>query len=135
MQRESSPSRRVYLLLIVAALGVSTAVAAQAPAPTRSDKDGVFPAAQARRGGALFEEKCTNCHALRIWGQEWPGKSVFEVYDMIRNFMPEDNPGSLSPQQTRDVVAYILQANKIPAGKKELPAVDDELKDLRLELP
>lgn len=113
----------------------ATAFAAQAPAPVRSVADGVFTAAQAARGGALYEQKCTTCHAARMWGADWPEKSVWDVYDTIRNFMPEDNPGSLSAQQTRDIVAYILRTNKLPAGKVELPAADDDLKQIRLAGP
>jgi S-disulfanyl-L-cysteine oxidoreductase SoxD len=119
----------------VCALFATVAAGAQATGTTRSAKDGVFTATQATRGGALYEQKCTTCHAARMWGQDWPEKSLFDVYDIIRNYMPEDAPGSLTPQQTRDIVAYILKTNKLPAGKMELSAVDDDLKKIRLALP
>lgn len=110
-----------------------SAVAAQAP--PRSVKDGVYSAAQATRGRALYEEKCTGCHANKMWGQDWPEKSVFDVYDVVKNFMPEDNPGSLSAAQTRDILAYILQNNKLPAGKVELPEAEADLKQIALATP
>jgi mono/diheme cytochrome c family protein len=109
------------------------AVAAQAPA--RSVKDGVYTTAQATRGRALYDEKCADCHANRMWGQDWPEKSVFDVYDVVKNFMPEDNPGSLSAAQTRDILAYILQNNKLPAGKVELPEAEADLKQIALATP
>ena len=34
--------------------------------------------------------------------------------------MPQDNAASLTRQQYVDIVAYILQANKFPAGTGEL---------------
>ena len=34
--------------------------------------------------------------------------------------MPSDRPSSLSGQTYRDIVAFILQANKFPPGGKEL---------------
>ena len=34
--------------------------------------------------------------------------------------MPFDSPGSLTPEQYADVIAYMLSANKYPAGDKEL---------------
>ena len=108
---------------------------AAAQAPERSVKDGVFTAAQASRGRALYEQKCENCHANRMWGQDWPEKSVFDVYDIVKNFMPEDDPGSLTAPQTRDIVAYILQNNKLPAGKSELPEAEADLKTIRLAQP
>jgi mono/diheme cytochrome c family protein len=110
-----------------------TTVAAQPP--LRSVKDGVYTPAQAMRGRALYEEKCSGCHANRMWGQDWPEKTVFDVYDVVKNFMPEDNPGSLTAAQTRDVVAYILQNNKLPVGKTELPEAETDLKQIKLAQP
>jgi|SRR6478609_5696894 len=106
-----------------------------AQSPARSVKDGVYTTAQATRGRAVYDEKCVTCHASRMWGQDWPEKSVFEVYDVVKNFMPEDAPGSLSAAQTRDVVAYILQNNKLPAGKVELPEAEADLKQIKLATP
>jgi mono/diheme cytochrome c family protein len=108
---------------------------ATAQAPIRSVKDGVYTAAQAMRGRALYDEKCSSCHANRMWGADWPEKSVFDVYDVVKNFMPEDNPGSLTAAQTRDVVAYILQSNRLPAGQLELPEAEPALKQIRLGQP
>jgi len=34
--------------------------------------------------------------------------------------MPQDRPGSLTPQQYIDVLAYILQLNGIQPGSQEL---------------
>ena len=120
--------------LTAALFGLTFSVAA-AQTPSRSVKDGVYTAAQATRGRALYEEKCVSCHANRMWGQDWPEKSVFDVYGIVKNFMPEDNPGSLSATQTRDVIAYILQNNKLPAGKVDLPAAVTDLKQIKLALP
>ena len=128
----SRPAR--WAGLAAALFGCAASVVA-AQAPSRSVKDGVYTAAQATRGRALYEEKCVSCHTNRMWGQDWPEKSLFDVYDIVKNFMPEDNPGSLTAAQTRDVVAYILQNNKLPAGKTELPEADADLKQIRLSLP
>jgi quinoprotein glucose dehydrogenase len=111
---------------------MSIGVSAQA---TRSVKDGVYTAAQAARGRGLYEQKCENCHASRMWGQDWPEKTVFDVYDLVKNFMPEDDPGSLSSAETRDIVAYILQSNRLPNGTTELPEADAELKQITLAQP
>jgi S-disulfanyl-L-cysteine oxidoreductase SoxD len=128
----SQPARWAGL---ATALFVAALSAAAAQTPTRSVKDGVYTSAQATRGRALYEEKCESCHANRMWGQDWPEKTVFDVYDIVRNFMPEDNPGSLSAGQTRDIVAYILQNNKLPVGKTELPETEADLKTIKLALP
>jgi mono/diheme cytochrome c family protein len=98
-------------------------------------RDGVYTGEQAERGGAVYEQKCTGCHAARMWGGDWTEKSVWDVYDTIANYMPQDDPGSLSPEQSRDVVAYILKTNDLPAGMAELPESLDELKQIRLARP
>ena len=36
--------------------------------------------------------------------------------------MPQDNPGGLSPQETADIIAYVLQVNKAPSGGGDLPS-------------
>jgi len=120
---------------LAGAVVVFVVAGAAAQAPARSVKDGVYTAAQATRGRALYDEKCVNCHANRMWGQDWPEKSVFDIYDVVKNFMPEDSPGSLSAAQTRDVLAYILQNNKLPAGKVELPEAEADLKQIKLATP
>ena len=36
--------------------------------------------------------------------------------------MPADKPGSMSDESYRDIVAYLLDQNKFPAGTSELAA-------------
>lgn len=116
-------------------LAFGAVVLAQTTSPARSVRDGVYSSAQADRGGAVYEEKCTSCHASRMWGSDWTTRSLWDIYDTVSNYMPQDNPGSLGPQQSRDVIAYILKTNKLPAGRAELPAADDDLRQIRVELP
>jgi len=47
--------------------------------------------------------------------------------------MPNDDPGSLSRQQSADYLAYILLANRFPAGKSELAIDIEMLKQIRFE--
>ena len=110
----------------LAASGLTWALAvasidAQAP---KTVNDGVYSSAQAGRGQALFQSICTTCHAPdRFTGAEfvsaWSGKPVVELFKAVQT-MPEDNPGSLNPQQYSDVIAYFLQLNKYPSGADEL---------------
>ena len=113
-------ARLVTLGIVACAVLFGASAAAQSSA-TRSVKEGVYSAKQAERGGSLYGEKCTSCHAARMWGSDWTERSVWDIYDTINSFMPQDSPGSLSPQETRDIVAYILKTNKIPSGASELP--------------
>ena len=47
--------------------------------------------------------------------------------------MPADAPGSMTPQQTVDVTAYVLKLNKFPAGQTELPTDVVALKKIMIE--
>ncbi len=49
--------------------------------------------------------------------------------------MPATAPGSLSPEQTADVIAYLLSVGKYPAGAADLPAKAEALKTITLDAP
>ena len=120
------------------ALVWAVAVAAiGAQAPSRTVNDGVYSAGQASRGQALFQSICTTCHAPdRFTGQEfvsgWTGKPLAELFKALQT-MPEDNPGSLNPQQYADVMAYFLQLNKFPTGSEDLKGELDVLAKIGVE--
>jgi hypothetical protein len=46
--------------------------------------------------------------------------------------MPNTNPGRLSRQVYADIVAYLLEANELPAGDSPLASDDDSLKLIRM---
>ena len=47
--------------------------------------------------------------------------------------MPRDNPGGLNARAYVDVIAYILQSNKIPSGMRELSLNPDALGQIVIE--
>jgi hypothetical protein len=47
--------------------------------------------------------------------------------------MPTDAPGSLSLQDTADLIARVLQLNDVPAGEKELPTDVNALNQIKIE--
>lgn len=112
------------------------AQASQAPAQTaytRSVRDGVYTEAQAERGSPIFNTRCIVCHEARFWRDYWVKDSLGSLFDKIQLTMPEDAPGTLAPQEYRDVLAYILMVNKLPAGAAELPETVAELKQIKME--
>ena len=96
--------------------------------------DGVYTAAQAARGKAIFEMRCALCHGDMLEGMAgpplagdvflgaWDKQPISDLVDKIHATMPADAPGTLEPPQVADLVALILQANKFPAGRVELGA-------------
>jgi mono/diheme cytochrome c family protein len=104
----------------------------------KSVNDGIYSAAQADRGAAVFKTTCTACHEeSRFTGDEflngWTGKPLHELFHHMSTTMPEDNPGSLKPQQYADVVAYFLKLNGYPAGTAELPSAAEGLKAIKFD--
>ena len=102
---------------------------------TSSVLDGVFTAAQARRGRRVYTQNCESCHGPELKGGEmapsiagsdfivfWTELPVGSLFERIRVSMPEDGPGRLTDEEYTDVVAYLLDANDYPAGDQELPA-------------
>jgi mono/diheme cytochrome c family protein len=109
----------------------------------------LYSAAQAKRGADLYQAKqCALCHGAKLDGggaapalsgdnfvSVYSGQPLSGLYDKVQGQMPPMNPGSLSPAETSDLLAYILSANKYPAGDTELPADRDKLKAIQLPKP
>ena len=126
-------------LVCVSLSGLATATGEGATAglqeTTSTVLDGVFTAAQARRGRRVYTQNCESCHGPELKGGEmapgiagsdfivfWTELPVGDFFERIKVSMPEDAPGRLSDEEYTDVVAYILDANDYPAGETELPA-------------
>jgi S-disulfanyl-L-cysteine oxidoreductase SoxD len=119
---------------------------AQAPADSRSVWDGVYTEEQAKRGEPLYHKECSSCHGDMLTGGEsapaltggafqanWNGLTLGDLFDRIRKTMPLSAPGRLTRQQDADVMAFMLSANKFPAGKTELYRQSEMLKEIRFE--
>jgi S-disulfanyl-L-cysteine oxidoreductase SoxD len=123
--------RKIPSAFFVSSVAFSfVAVSAQAPATIW---DAVYTAEQARRGAALYQTHCSACHGEGLQGLEsapalagdtfnstWEGVTLSDLADRVRTTMPMTAPGTLSRQQTVDVVAFILEAGKFPAGTTPL---------------
>jgi len=115
-------------------------IALGAQAPTTSVKAGVYTAAQADRGQALYRSKCASCHAPNRFTDDFfytsfAGKPLWEMFDVISDSMPEDNPGSMKKEEYADVIAYLLKLNNLPTGSTELPIDKDALSAILMEKP
>ena len=131
--------------LFAAVTALSLSMSAQA---ARSTTDAVYSADQAKRGQVVYNEQCSFCHGDDLKGSDvipgltgeafnnvYKDKPVAELYTKINSSMPATSPGSLTPQQTADVIAYMFSVYKLPAGAADLPATPDELKTITLVVP
>lgn len=106
----------------------------------KSTLSGVFTEAQALRGEASYKTNCVSCHTAKEYTGDafkvaWVSRSAFDLFDVIRTQMPEDNPGILPRQDYLDIVAYLFQLNNFPPGAAELPTDDELLKKVRIDAP
>ncbi len=103
--------------------------------------DGIYSAAQANRGQALFVQHCAVCHGDKLQGidmapalvgdefvNNWNRLRFATLMDRVQMSMPKSAPASLPLVVYADVFAFILSKNGYPAGPNELSS---KLSDLR----
>jgi len=94
--------------------------------------DGIYTDAQAMRGQSLYQKRCSACHGANLAGRtgppltgddflsNWDTHPLLELANKILKTMPKDDTDRLTPQESADLVAYILQSSKFPSGRVEL---------------
>jgi quinoprotein glucose dehydrogenase len=116
------------ILVSMAGLAAALATAsAQAPA---SVLDGVYTKEQAERGHAAYETHCVQCHeglendgpdlTNKAFLDRWREDTLAPLFTFMKNTMPGTAPGSLDDRVYADVIAFMLEAQELPAGKTEL---------------
>jgi mono/diheme cytochrome c family protein len=98
----------------------------------RTVRDGVFTDAQAARGQAIYQKQCASCHGDKLQGLQgpplvaesflshWHTQPLSDLESKIRNTMPAGATGTLTRQQSVDLVAFLLKTGGFPASKTEL---------------
>ena len=124
------PCQIAFVIELIVFLGISSL--SKAAAQERTVWDGVYTTAQSDRGRAAYRMSCASCHGESLAGDVapalsgpfwsiWEGRTVAELFKVIRTTMPADGPESLKPQEYADIVTYLFNVNKFPAGEVELP--------------
>ena len=118
-----------------------------AQASERSVWDGVYSGEQAKRGGPLYQEHCADCHGEELEGDaeapalsggtfltNWNGLKLGSLFQRIRRDMPlNGDVGKLGPAVSADILAYMLQFNRFPAGAADLSSSGIALDQIRFE--
>ena len=107
-----------------------------APKPATS---GVYTDAQANRGRDVYGNNCLGCHNLGsqqgdAFAKRWKGETLSALFKLLTDLMPKDTPGSLSPQERADVIAYLLKMNEFSSGSAELPPDLEQLKKIVIDI-
>ena len=83
---------------------------------------------------------CVACHprgtyTTATFRTAWAGRPLSDLFDLVREKMPKSDPGSLTPAEYAQAIAYLLKINDVPAGEQELPPEGEALKKIRIEWP
>lgn len=151
----------IPVMMSVLVGGHAATWAAQAPVSSwsalthRDASEGVYTAAQATRGKALFQKECAACHSddpkvTQAAGRGWWGGeqrsltmligerilarygTAGDLYTKMYRTQPPDDVGGLGPQGYTDILAHLLQASGLPPGPNELPADFSLLRNVTL---
>ena len=130
--------KRIYVPALALSLIFAANVAGAQSTPPA--KPSLFTEAQATRGEAVYQRVCIECHEkLEYTGSDfrtkWNNKPVFDLFDLLRSTMPDENPGTLSNQEYVDVVGYMMKLNGVRAGASPLPTDPAALKKIKIEIP
>jgi mono/diheme cytochrome c family protein len=126
-------------------LGLCATLKGQTPSTV---KDGVYTDDQAKRGQAAYTDRCSACHGDDLNGggfapalngdtfsQSWVDRKLDELVSRIKDTMPADKPGSLTPEMNGDIVAFLLKSNGYTAGERTLATDPNELQQITITKP
>jgi mono/diheme cytochrome c family protein len=140
-------AQKVILIAAVLLLGV-IGVAAQAKpgnaakpggAGAKTTLSGIYTAAQAAKGEDVYLSLCVSCHPKGTYAgpgfkTNWNNRPLWDLWDWISNKMPKNDPGTLEPGEVVQVMAYILQQNKMPAGSVPLSPNEKALYTIKIQI-
>lgn len=63
----------------------------------------------------------------------WNGKPASELFDKIRTTMPQGEEGTLTPNQTADLISYLFLLSKFPSGSAELSTEPAALGQIQIQ--
>lgn len=149
MSRQQSVGACASLLVLVAAsIGFAGFFSARTTAQTGPISP-TFVASQATAGRALYQQQCSSCHGANLTDgefgpplsgeeflQKWGNRRVDEVFDIVISQMPPSAQGSLTQEQTTNLLAFLLQRNAVPATPdKSLSSDEAVLKNMVMPTP
>jgi mono/diheme cytochrome c family protein len=129
-------------VVVVVVVGATVAVAADPPPGSVA----VYTDAQAASGRQIYYRACANCHGEDLAGKVGPALTGRQFHQMvaaqkmtasmlfhfIATQMPQSKPGSLTPAQYAEIMAFILKQNGYPAGSTPLTVDSQDLGKINL---
>lgn len=106
-------------------------------ASTVSTGTAPYTQAQARAGASLYQQHCSACHGASLQGISAPALegptlahahlNVSQMFDIVRQQMPLNAPGSLSQDNYASIMAFLLSREcvKPSAGNQKFPSTNE----------
>jgi len=117
-------------------------------AQAKAASAGVYTADQATQGSAVYTDQCAACHGDNLEGSgpmpplagpdfmaNWMGKTLGDLFEKTQTTMPATAPGTLTPTQAANVLAFVLKSNQFAAGSTALPETLEGLLPIALDAP
>jgi hypothetical protein len=82
-----------------------------------------------------------NCHEIGeftgadAYLAEVEGEPLWDTFELIWSEMPEDDPGSLAPEEYAAVLAYIFSIYGLPSGEADLGVDRESLEAITITRP
>jgi len=120
----------------LAACAMALGLALPAAIPAAAQDAVSYASMQARQGSLLYRDNCASCHGDRLQGaleapplsgaefkSHWWGQPLSAMHNYIVNYMPQDRPGALPPEEYAQITAFMLRENDVEsAGSDPLPS-------------
>ncbi len=120
-----------FAIGLLAACGVAALLAGET---SKTVLDGVYTEAQAARGQGAYDRSCSRCHGAELDGggqarplhtnlflDVWREDYLSSLFQYMQTRMPPGSAENSLPESDYvDILAYVLQVNKLPPGKQEL---------------
>ena len=108
--------------------------------PVETFADPQYTAAQSAAGADVYKATCARCHAPTQWkggtfAAAWQDRRLSDFYDLVSVTMPQDAPGSLTPEQYVNATAYVLELAGFASGPAALKGDTSQTRHARLNIP
>jgi len=105
--------------------------------------DGVYTAAQADRGRAVYASHCSRCHGEAAasrdnplsgerFADHWEARTLADLFRRVTAMPPGESAAAVETADKRDAMAFVLRQNGFPEGSADLPSDEEGLATIRI---
>jgi len=133
--------------LVILALAGAHPQSATAGGSQVGSRDGIYTREQATEGRRVYLVHCAaECHMSNLKGiglspalvgsefmMRWEGMPLAALWERIVTTMPASDPGSLASEDYLTILAFLLDQNQVPPGRRRLSQEPGTLDSIIIE--